>query len=716
MKDNEIKEFYEFGDFRMDVKKHRLLKNGELIPLTPKEFEVLLMLVRHAGKTVEKDELLDKIWGETFVEEATLTRNVSWLRKKLGAEGAKIIETVPKFGYRFLPEVNLVQNAQTIVFEEQIIQKITVEETFSIPNQSLLQLTAKSKSKYFWFAVAAGALLIGSFAYWFLQQPPTPKTIVLSNVVPFSGLPGRENMPAFSPDGNQVAFVWDGDKENHDIYIKIIGAGEPVRLTTNPANDLFPVFSPDGKSIAFLRSAPNKGEVYLIPALGGAERKICQLNSNRTNISFAPDGKNLAVIDSEADSKKWSVFLVNLDTGEKKRLTQPPEFATDSEPRFSPDGKFIAFLRVSNQIYELFTIPTTGGEPKQLTQDKTAISGLSWDAKGKNIIFASRRKSNQSNLWKISANGGEPEMIVTGGKNVANPAISSDGKTIAFVEEMRDTNIWQIKFPDSKNSESKLISSSRADHSPAFSPDGTKIVFASDRTGHYEIWVADADGKNQRQLTFLEQSAGSPRFSPDGKFVAFDSQEGQKSDIFIIPTEGGQVRSVTFSDSREGLPSWSADGRFIFFTSNKSGSNQLWKIPFEGGETTQITQQGAFESFAAPDGKTIYFTKSRNEFGIWQINTDGTGEIPVSGLEEAAYWRYWTVNSDGIYFIPRAANPPYKINVYDFKTLQVKDLAANDKSPIWIYSGFAVSPQDGKILYTQFDQNSASIILGKFSE
>lgn len=716
MKDNEIKEFYEFGDFRMDVKKHRLLKNGELIPLTPKEFEVLLMLVTHAGKTVEKDELLDKIWGETFVEEATLTRNVSWLRKKLGAEGAKIIETVPKFGYRFLPKVNLVQNAQTIVFEEQTIQKITVEETFSIPNQSQLQLTAKPKSKYFWFAVAAGALLIGSFSYWFLRQPPTPKTIILSNVVPFSGLPGRENMPAFSPDGNEVAFVWDGDKENHDIYVKIIGAGEPVRLTNNPANDLFPIFSPDGKSIAFLRSVPNKGEVYLIPALGGAERKICQLNSNRTNISFSPDGKNLAVIDSEADSKKWSVFLVNLDTGEKKRLTQPPEFATDSEPHFSPNGKFIAFLRVSNQIYELFTIPTTGGEPKQLTQDKTAISGLSWDAKGENIIFVSRRKSNQSNLWKISANGGEPEMIVSGGKNVANPAISSDGKTIAFVEEMRDTNIWQINISGKENSETKLISSSRADHSPSFSPDGSQIVFASERTGNYEIWIADSDGKNQRQLTSLGLSAGSPRFSPDGKQIAFDAQDGNKSDIFVVPTDGGQPRNMTNSETLSGLPSWSADGRFIYFSSKRTGKYQLWKTSVEGGETTQITQQEAFESFAAPDGKTIYFTKSRNEFGIWQINIDGTAEIPVSGLEEAGFWRYWTVSNEGIYFVQRATNPPYKIRFFDFNTRQTKDLFSTDKSPIWVYSGFSVNPQNKKILFTQFDQNSASIMLGKFSE
>jgi Tol biopolymer transport system component/DNA-binding winged helix-turn-helix (wHTH) protein len=714
VKYNQTKEFYEFGEFRLDVKKTRLFKNDELISLTPKEFEVLLMLVKHAGKVVEKDDLLDQIWADTFVEEATLTRNVSWLRKKLGADG-EIIETVPKFGYRFLPEVRLVQNAEPILYEEQSIQKIVVEQTISIREEPPLQFPAKPKSKFIWLTAAVLLLSFGAVAFWFWQAKQSQKATFLQNVVPFSGLPGRENMPAFSPDGKQLAFVWDGDKGNLDVYVKLIGTGEPLRLTNNEANDLFPAFSPDGKQIAFLRSTPNSGEVYLIPALGGAERKICQVNSVWTSLSFSLDGKSLALIDSDKNDENWGIFLVNIETGEKKRLTVPPEFSVDSDPRFSSDGKQIAFLRVFGQTYEVFTVPATGGEPNQLTNDKSAVSGLTWDAKGENLIFASRRNGNQSNLWKISANGGEPEMLVTGGKNVVNPAISTDGKTIAFVEELRDTNIWQINISDQGNSETKLISSSRADHSPAFSPDGSKIVFASDRTSHYEIWVADADGKNQRQLTFLQQSAGSPRFSPDGKFIVFDSQEGQRSDVFVIPTEGGQARNLTASETREVLPSWSADGRFVYFTANKNGSNQLWKIPAEGGESVQITKNGAFESFASPDGKLIYFTKSRSEFGVWQITPEGTDEKPVNGLEEAAFWRYWTVNSEGVYFVPRTANPPYKIKAYDFKTLQIKDLATTNKSPIWIYAGFSVLPEK-KILYTQFDQNSASIMLADFGK
>ena len=198
--------------------------------------------------------------------------------------------------------------------------------------------------------------------------------------------------------------------------------------------------------------------------------------------------------------------------------------------------------------------------------------------------------------------------------------------------------------------------------------------------------------------------------------MVFDAQDGQKSSVFVISTEGGQARIVTDPNFRAVLPTWSADGRGIYFTSNKSGTYQLWKISVDGGEATQITKQGAFESFAAPNGKTIFHTKARGEAGIWKIGIDGADETQVSGLEDAGFWRYWSVTNDGIYYVSRTPNPPFKVKYYDFKTLQMQDLTSTSRIPIWVYSGFSVSPTDKKILFAQFDQNSASIMLAKLGE
>ena len=96
--------------------------------------------------------------------------------------------------------------------------------------------------------------------------------ILAAKIAPFSGLPGREITPVFSPDGKQLVYAWDGGTEsgNLDIYVKLIGAGEPVRLTETANDELNPVFSPDGKSIAFIRNFANHNEIIMISALGGA--------------------------------------------------------------------------------------------------------------------------------------------------------------------------------------------------------------------------------------------------------------------------------------------------------------------------------------------------------------------------------------------------------------------------------------------------------------
>jgi Tol biopolymer transport system component len=761
VKDNQTNDLYEFGRFRLDAKKRRLWKDGELVALTPKEFEVLFVLIRRAGIIVEKDELLDTIWKDIYVEEATLTRNISFLRKKLGTDGAdKFIETLPKRGYRFLPAVRKVEDtSKVLIIEEQTLTKITVEEIVSLPDELQTQnppfkvpsqLTENPKSKIQnpklgSLAASLGILAVAAIGFIVYQnyfKKSAPTVINVSRVVPFSGLPGRENMPTFSPDGKQIAFVWNGGNEldNFDVYLKLVGAGEPVRLTKNAADDLFPTFAPDGKSIAFVRSYPTRSEVFIIPALGGAERKIADLRSIRSNISCAPDGKNIAVSDSDTNSTASKIYLVNIENGAKTPLTTPPDATSDNTPAFAPDGKTICFLRSFGTVWqEIFTSKADGsGEAKQITFDKTRIRGAAFGADGK-IVFASQRGNNQWNLWQISATGGEPQMIATNGKNLANPAIAPDGKSIAFAEESNDTNIWQFTrdeggvMRDEKTISEKntiesglihpssfiphpLIRSSRADHSPNYAPDGKRIAFVSDRSGVYQVWTADADGANQLQLTDTANSAGSPRFSPDGKSIVFDAQIEGSGDIFVINANGGESRNLTNSPVRDVLPSWGADGKSVIFTSNRSGDYQLWKIPSEGGEAIQLTKTGAFESFASPDGNDVFYTKERGVAGLWRVSVNGGDESAVPELIDAGYWRYWSVTPHGIFFVAHSVNAPYTIRFYDFVSKQIKDAATTDKTPIWVFSGFSATPDGKSLLFAQNDQNASSIMIAEIKK
>lgn len=752
MENWQTKGFYDFGEFRLDVQNRLLRRGDEIIPLNLKEFEVLFFFVENAGRVVEKNALLDAVWKDTFIEEGTLTQNISRLRKKLEAangSGEKFIETLPKRGYRFLPEV-VKADADALIIEEEIVQRIRIEERLTLSDAetrrhgdaesgiitlpaenkiaALSQIPASPRRRVFISLLLAFGILglsaIGFAVYRTSFYHPEPKTIRVAKVAPFSGLPGREDMPAFSPDGKLVAFVWNkGNDEDFDVYVRMTGAGEPVRLTRNEADDIRPTFSPDGKTIAFVRRLPTRGEVFLIPALGGAERKICDLRRSSSSVSFSPDGRFLAVHDGDESGERSGIFLVNLETGEKRRLTAPPELAADDRPAFAPDGKSIAFIRsFAPVVQEIFLLPLTdggAGEPRQITFDKSWIGGAAWSADGGRIVFSSQRKYNsQINIWQIAADGaGQPEVLATGGKGIGNLAVSPDKRLIAFVEESFGTNIRRIQLKGAGSSvkASKFAASNRSDNSPNVSPDGSRVVFASNRTGKYEIWIAGADGANARQLTEMQNSsAGSPRFSPDGRQIVFDAQIDGNGDIFVVSADGGASRRLTDSPSFDFMPAWSADGNSIYFASDRSGTAQIYKMPATGGEAVQITRQGGRESYASPDGTQLYYSKGGSG-GLWRVSADGGDEQSVPELATAGYWRYWTLTPTGIYFVARSEQPPYKIMFYDFSINQTAEITATDTAPIWVYPGLGASADGKTILYTQSDQNASSINLAELA-
>lgn len=645
---------------------------------------------------------------------------------------------MPKRGYRFLPEViRITEETAVPVFQEQFVQETRIEESIEVVSSSdeneitlidgkILE-TPKIKSPpaapakrlisplwiiplVLFFGISAFAV----YSRYFSQDQP--KLVSASKVVPFSGLPGRENSPAFSPDGNQLVFSWDGGIEgaNPDIYVKLIGTGEPVRLTNTETEEINPTFSPDGKSIAFVRVFPNHNEIILIPALGGAERKIFE-KASYASISFSPDGKLLAAAELESANKRTGIFTINLQTAEKTQITKPEMPFVDHTPRFSPDGKSIAFIRYFSSFRrEIFVVSAAGGESRQITFDDAQIYGLGWNADSREMFITSFRAADQLNLWKIFISGKEkPQMISTGSRNLADLAISPNGKNIAFVEETNDENIWEI---ESGEPPKPLIRSTRSDHSQQFSFDGSQIVFVSDRTGNYEIWIADGDGKNQRQLTDSHESKGSPRFSPDGESIVYDAQNGGIGDIYVVSVNSGVVRRLTDNGKNNSLPAWSVDGNSIFFISNRSGSDQIWKVPLNGNGAMQNTTKGAFEIFAAPDGKTVIYSKGGGKSGLWSVKTDGSDEKPLAELADAGVWRSWSVTPNGIYYTAFATQIPLHIKFYDFTSGQTREVSVVDKTPLQYYSNLTVSTDGKRILYARQDQTNSSIMLAELSQ
>jgi Tol biopolymer transport system component/DNA-binding winged helix-turn-helix (wHTH) protein len=716
---------YEFGSFFLDPVKRLLFRNGERLPVSPKALDILLVLIEKRGQVVEKDQLVSRIWSDTVVEENNLTRNISSLRKALGESPSAhdYIVTVPGRGYSFVADViaRPSGHAAAAPFE------IAVRPDTTSPRHDQIEVRREpAAGERRWWRTSlllSAAVLVAAAAgrtVWVRVSGPAPDSSTPPvTIVPFTSFPGAESMPAFSPDGSQIAFVWDGPHEdNADIYVKLVDAGTPLRLTTSPHSDHSPAWSPDGRSVAFIRSIANEREILIVPSLGGVERRLYSQPWVPAGLSWSPDGKLLAFADRRSPREPHFIVLLSVDRTEPRQLTFPPaDSSGDWAPSFSPDGRMLAFVRASIQGNDIYLVPAAGGDPKRLTsQTRPSIKGLNWTSDGARVVFSSGSLGNET-LWVISASGGTPQRITVGGENAVWPSVSRHGHRLAYTQESADMNIWRVGTSNAAGQESptQLIASSRHDAAPQFSPDGRKIAFRSDRSGNSEIWVCDGDGSSPVQLTsFGGPHTGTPRWSPDGRRIAFDSRPEGHADVFVISADGGLPRRVTTEPSNDGLASWSLNGRWIYFGSDRSGGWQVWKVPAEGGPAVQVTKNGGFAAFESPGGALLYYAKFR-EPGLWQIPVEGGEETLALDLLRADLWGYWAVTRQGLFFLRPEAQADHSVkffvDYFSFNTRNVTRIAALEKDPDAWGPGLSVSPDGRWIVYNQLDHHSRDIIL-----
>ncbi len=713
---------FRFDDVLIDRAAFRVYKSDQLKTLSPRAFDLLVYLVEHRGRVVEKQELFEQVWQGAHVTDNALTQEIKEIRRALGDDAGmpRYIETAPRRGYRFIAGVEEKRDEgaepESPKRTEPDVVSAATPAAQPSPQPRPLRRLAR-------LAVFVAAPLVIGVSVWLIafrrsHELPPPK------IVPITAFRGNEMQPSFSPDGNQIAFVWDGEKEdNSDIYVKQLGNESPRRLTTNPAADYWPCWSPDGSYIAFTREMPEGAELYLIPSLGGAERKITRMTSPGINnqISWSPDGDWLVLRDKSSDQEASSIFLVGSNTRERRKLTSPPPTSDgDRYPAISPDGKTVAFFR----DFDLYLVPTAGGAPKLLMANSAQSESPAWTSDGREILFISARSGDSRfSLWRVPASGGTPKQVEAAGRNLDSFAISRDSQRLALAQTIGDHNIWRMELANAASlagprqvpqSAKLLISSTRRDADPQISPDGKKIAYGSDLSGSNEIWVADSTGENPIKLTSFNRSlTGSPYWSPDGRQIVFDSRAEGLGDIYVISAEGGKPRRLTTDPAEDVTPSWSRDGNSIYFCSTRSGSHRIWKMPAAGGEAVMITKQGegGHLSVESPDGQFLYYQKRRLVPGIWRVPVAGGAETLILDHHRAGFWRHWTVLEQGIYFATAERPEQPLIEFFSFATGRVTLVATLQKRIDPWAAGLDVSPDGRWLVWSQVDQVGNDIML-----
>jgi Tol biopolymer transport system component/DNA-binding winged helix-turn-helix (wHTH) protein len=703
-----------FGPFDADLQTQELRKHGVRLRLPRQSFQILKMLLERPGSLITREELRQVLWpSDTFVDfDHSLNAAVNRLREALGdsADEPRLVETLPRRGYRFIGEIALPTTAPEP-------PGATAASTLPATAEVLPSANTRWTRPRIGAALLAAAICIFLAMFIFLRwrnrsEPPSLAA------VPFTALPGWAGFPAFSPDGSRIAFAWVEASEDYskdvNLYVKRIGSENLLRLTSHPSEIIVPAWSPDGKQIAFQRLFKGEGGIYVVPAEGGPERKLRSTHASM-NISWSPDGKSIAFADSPVSGGHRRLHLLSVETLESSQIEHDEKCQEEGLPVFSHDGKQLAYACYPTSGDFALSIATSAGvAPRLIKAVSGFLGGLAWTGDNKKLIFShSQTGDAHETLSELTIADGSVRDLPFG-SDAETLAVSASGDRLAYTVGSSHNNIWRGDLLHPQTPQVKLISTTRNQMCPQYSPDGKHIAFCSDRGGPSEIWMSDPDGTNVERLTDLKSFVtGSPSWSPDSTKIVFDSRTeihpGQHhADLYIVDIAERVPRKLNTSTDQASVPFWSHDGKWIYFMGggDDAAGERIYRVAPEGGRALVLTSARGYGPQESFDGHWVYFVHGGSNMTLQMASLNPTGtESRVEGMPPLSFSANWTLVRDGVYFFPAE----------DYMTLSYFDFATKRVRPVFkaggVFFGASVSPDGRYILYAQFDDLRSEIML-----
>jgi Tol biopolymer transport system component len=584
---------------------------------------------------------------------------------------------------------------------------------------------ARRPRRRLWLAVGLafmGVLVVAGWLAWRQRGRALPPP----RVVNLTAYPGSELEPALSPDGEQVAFSWEGEdnpgtaRPLRHIWVMFVGGSEVRQLTNGPGNDSNPSWSPDGRQIAFIRETPVGirpvvRAVHVISSQGGPDRKLSDLPVRALSpLAWTPDGRGVVATSSgvgdEKDPAAGGLRLLPVDGTPPVVLTRSPRDGFHFAPAFSPDGGQLAYLERENTsrlarcwvrlaaVDERFR---PSGQGERLLRMPAPSRGLTWGPDGRSVIFDTSGLAGNSHLFRVPTRGAaSAERIQVAGREAMSPFVSPRHAQLAFVRRLGSWVIWALE--PGRPARPWTASSTSADREPSYSPDGRRVAFVSRLSGEERgAWIADADGTHAVRLT--RGPGGSPRWSPDGRRIAYDKQEeGGIRDIWTIDVEGGGPRRLTSGPVNNGLPCWSRDSRWIYYRRYDEQGADIWRVPADGGPPERVTNNAvrgpefvADRCAVSFDGRILYYKQADGEGPLIAHPLDGGPErVAVACVAGRAF----DVGPDGVYYMGCATadreQPLYRLEPATGRREVLGRVETADY-------GITVSPSGGPILFTE---------------
>jgi Tol biopolymer transport system component/DNA-binding winged helix-turn-helix (wHTH) protein len=668
------------------------MREGEVVPLSLKAFEILLELIQHHGQMLEKHELLKRVWPDTVVEENSLARSISSLRKALEEQPNehRYILTVPGRGYRFVASVREVQNGREAVNAltpespkvrntGELHEANGHQETTATAAAGSEAVTGGPRRPWRAWVAALATLAVGIsvVAYvLFLVRPGSHPNPPQHKLWQLTFDPGLESEPTWSPDGRLIAYSADRGG-NFDIWVQPVGEGTPIRVTRSPAHDWQPDWAPEGNRLVF-RSERDGGGLYVVPVLGGNERKVSSFGYRPR---WSPDGTQILFYSSILRNNTVEmpkVYVVGING------QSPTEVLTGFITEFSsvrvawhPNGRHLSLWgNHRQQGWSFWTVPTAGGTPvksefapqvsKQLKDADVMLTDFQWSPEGHSLYFEGISQSVR-NIWKVEVEPRSlrwvagPERLTTGAGRDTDLALSSNGKRLAFTVRSERTRLWSLPFDAAtgrvKGTGQPITDAGMDASYPNLSPSGERLVFRAQQAGKEELREKSLRDGSEIVIASDDLSRQRASWSPDGSQLVYTVLRPSNSErtriersIALKSIAGGEEQMLT----TPGLVSdtawaWSADGKWILGGTDRQppGRRLICLFPTMAGPhaETQMRviashpEENLYQAQFSPDNQWISFISAK-AFGAG-IST--VYVVPPTGSQ-------WKQITEGKYF------------------------------------------------------------------
>lgn len=656
----------------------RLDENGNIVSTADFDFlcqKTINYFIRHPGRLVSREELLQHVWGRIDVTDSCITRVIRVIRLTLGDSRTSplYLQTISKVGYRLIASVsedrlpNPVKPAVQQPFQAKIPAVSLPQKTLKLQDGWLIPLLLLCSMILF-------VLLLNFYGSDWKQQKTATS---FARYMQLTELAGSEIDPALSPDGLWLAYI-HFDKHHHaSLMLKHLASGEQKLLLRQSAALASPAWSPDGRALVYLAATETAAELQQIhfdAALQPQVRKrlfTLATDSVLGHMSWSADGQWLVYPERARGQNGNSLWLYNFKDGSREQITLlPPTAQHDSSAIFSVDGSQLAFIRHYHHLKAeiwLLDMATRASQYLQTIEGDAPLN-ISWLTEDKQLLVS---RSDRS-LIVIDAATGRANFQLNTDQKAQAVTVSLQGQVMAVIGEMWQSWVEQQQNPlfapinpPSAGKAETVFHSSRNVFAVQANPQPTgPVAVFTERSGRRQIWFYYPDGRQLPVSDFiLDLQVQALAFSPDGQQLAaaFGDQ------IWLLKASAAPQR-ISRAGQSGWQPSWSPDGQYIYFMTVERGRHQVLKVHSRRFNQTQLPAYNYYQY--SSNGAYLVYRLNQNEgFRLKFLATEQELELAVS--IKAGKVPDFVLANEHLYFTEIKDQQHLLINALQLKSNQV---------------------------------------------